>query len=156
MRSLLLPFALLLVVGMASAAQAQVRTITVTGTSSLPGTTDITIEDFDKPGRRDGRLLATGPLSTHVVSVPVSAGWDCVQTTLAIHKALTAALVPPYTVTIAPTNACQIYIERNAGGNVWSIIVIDDVPGQSVVVEEGAVPVVPATWGAIKARYTGA
>lgn len=153
MRHLILPLTLLLVAGLTPAVNAQIRTVTVNGSPSGPGTLHITIEDFDKPQDRDGRLLAAAPQSVHVIDVPVAAGWDCSQTTQTIFKALVAALVPPYTVVIAPTNPCQIYIERPAGGNAWSIVVINSVPGLSVTVDEGAIPVVPTTWGGLKARY---
>lgn len=153
MRSLLLPLTVLLVMGLAPDSIAQTRSIVTSGTSTGTGTTHITIEDFDKPGRRDGSLLATSPQAIYVIDVPIQAGWTCAQTTIAIRDSLVAHLAPAYSIQIAPTNDCIIYIQRLVGGYAYNVILVGNAPGQIIRIDEGAVPVVSATWGEIKSRY---
>jgi hypothetical protein len=150
LRSLLL--ATVLSVLTASLVGAQTRSVTTGGTATGSGVVKITIEDFGKPGRHElapqGRLQAL-----YEVEVNVFAGWTCAQTTQAIYNALVATLPPEYIVEISPTNPCIIYISLKPDGTSgWGIEVLVTVPGQTVDVVDGVVPVAPSAWSAIKMR----
>lgn len=150
LKTLILAF--VLVLATTAAANAQTRSIYTGGTATGGGTVHITIEDFDKPGRHDPiGPLGTRPAALFDIMVAVAPGWTCAQTTTAIFNELVATLPPVYSVLIAPTNPCIIYLSRSPDGSVlWNINIEIKVEGQTIVVEEGAVPLVPTPWSFIK------
>lgn len=134
-----------------AAANANTRSVTTTGTAPVGGLVHITIEDFGKPGRHDPIGPLSLPASIFDVYATILPGWNCAQTTVAMRDAMVAALPPVYLVMIAPTNPCILYISREQQGNVaWNLNIEIEVEGLTVLVEEGAVPLVPTTWSFIK------
>ncbi|MDZ4804821.1 MAG: hypothetical protein SGI90_08185 [Candidatus Eisenbacteria bacterium] len=135
------------------AADAQIRSITTGGNSTGGGSVHITIEDFGKPGRHDPIGPLSQPAALFDIIVTVLPGWTCAQTTTAMYAELVASLPELYTVQIAPTNACIIYVSRPPSGSVgWNINIEVNVEGQTIQVEDGAVPQVPSTWSLLKSQ----
>jgi len=150
LRSLLL--ATVLSVLTASIVGAQTRSVTTGGTATGSGVVKITIEDFGKPGRHD-LAPQSRPQAIYEAEANVLAGWTCAQTTQAIYDALVAVLPAEYLVEISPTNPCILYITKKPDGTTaWGIEVLVTVPGQTVDVVDGVVPVAPSVWSAIKAQ----
>ena len=135
---------------------AQTRTITTDGTSTGGGTVKITIEDFNKPERRDLTPDALSPQAIIYVEVLIQSGWNCEQTTQAILNALLSALPDGYILTVTTRNPCTILIgcKKDAQCNGWEFTQFEEnVPGQNIVPADVGVPTEPVTWGSVKARY---
>ena len=143
----------LCLVAVATAASAQTRSVVTQGSSTGTGITHITIEDFGKPGQL-GPLGSGLRLQTvYEIDVNIAAGLNCAQITQLIYNQLVASLPNTFTIMIAPTNPCILYISKGSGGSSsWGIAITITAPGTHTTVEEGAVPVQERPWSWIKSH----